>query len=386
MLNICENMMCCGCSACMTACPCDAIKMHKNQKGFYRPTINLDLCINCGQCDEVCDLKKREIGEVTIHRTVAAKNSNLDLRKRSSSGGAFIAFCESVLKYEGSVVYGAVMDETSVVRHCRAESIEECHKMQGSKYVQSYTVGIYDQVIDDLIMGRRVLFSGTPCQCGTLRRLVKVKKINASNLFLIDIICHGTPSPDIFAKYINYVKKKKKNFEKFEIRSSFADWGQYCSAIYYNGKVDSTSHLSQAYIKLFCTDACLNDSCYKCPYCTLNRPGDVTIGDFWGIEKYYPEFVDKDGVSVIISNTKAGEKMLKWINPYMLIMESSEIDCMDNQLNLKQPTVPGRNPEEFWNDFLKKDFRFILKKYAGIMIIRKVKNFVKRSLIRVRAK
>lgn len=211
---------CCGCCACMTICPAKCITMKRDEEGFLYPEIDETKCLHCGMRQKVCDFNKiHDWGAMPQPKAYAAKqNSDLE-RAKSQSGGMFAALSDVVLEM-GGVVYSAGYDEEWNVMHKRAETKEARDEMRGSKYVQSDMRDTFRRVLEDLSKGRTVLFSGTHCQCAGLRSLAEMRHARTEKLFLVDIVCHGVPSPKVYQAYMEFMKKRHKGeIEGFKFRN-----------------------------------------------------------------------------------------------------------------------------------------------------------------------
>ena len=199
MLTV-DKGRCCGCSACMSVCPKKAISMQPDKEGFLYPSIDEAKCIQCGLCERVCFYS-----DDTKKTAYAARVRDMSVRMDSQSGGMFFAMAKYCIA-EGGVVYGCGMDGTWRAVHKRAVTLEDCMAFRGSKYVQSDMGNCYALVLKDLNDGRKVLFSGTPCQCEGLLRMLNGRY--RDNLIVVDIICYGVPSPMLWQEYINYIEQK----------------------------------------------------------------------------------------------------------------------------------------------------------------------------------
>lgn len=354
---------CCGCTACMSICPKQAIAMIADEEGFLYPSISQDICIECNLCKKVCPFSDhyRPSGNYDQPLVYAVKHKDDTVRMNSSSGGMFTAISDYILDIEG-VVYGAAFDENFVVRHQKAETVEERNKFRGSKYVQSNLLEVFDDINNELKKGRAVLFSGTPCQNAGLSSYLKK---NHENLYLCDIVCHGTPSPLIFENYIRYCERKNNcNIEEYYCRFKGNGWRSHTEkAVYANGKEDGTSLLSQSYKEIFYSHVALRPACHNCKYCNFFRPSDVTIGDFWGIEKSMPDFDDNIGTSLVLINSSKGLDLFQKVSKNLYYRESNTKDCL--QYNLYAPSLPSSQRDQFWKDYRDKGFEYVLKKYTG---------------------
>lgn len=373
---------CCGCTACMCVCPTKAIKMESDEEGFLYPVIDKDLCIECGLCIETCAFQKGYDSSDNYKNpdVYAIKHTSDEVRKNSSSGGAFTAISDYVLS-EGGVIYGAAFDESMTVLHMRAKTELGRNKFRGSKYIQSNLNDVFCQVKKDLQEGKTVLFSGTGCQVASLKRYLMKLNISIKKLLLVDIICHGSSSPLIFSDYISYLEKKNEcDIKQYFFRSKINGWKGTQEIIFKNGKHDYTSALSQVHSSLYYSNLCLRPSCFSCRYTNIVRPSDITIADYWGVENYFPEFRDSLGVSAVIINTKKGSEVYSEIIDIIESIPSNIEDCSSGQRNLREPTPVNPKREAFWSDYRRNGFEFVIKKYAGYSIIGRLKRIIKRLI------
>jgi coenzyme F420-reducing hydrogenase beta subunit len=375
---------CCGCSACANACPYNAINMQEDEFGFKYPIINNALCKECGKCKSVCAFQKRKIvcpKEINKISAYAAKHISDAVRLKSTSGGVFTAISDKILNI-GGAVYGAAFNSNLRVYHIKAESAYERDEIRGSKYVQSDMTDVFSQVKNDLLRDRYVLFSGTPCQVDGLKSFLR--DINTDRLITVDLVCHGTPSPLIFADYIKFCEKKNHSkIIAYAFRSKDDGWhGHTEKAIYSNGREDCSSHLSQANKQLFYSHFTLRPACFQCKYANLYRTGDISLGDLWGIEKSLQAFDDNKGASLVIINS---EKGMELFNDIYADLHSIRINIYD----FMQPTLKNRwqvpkKRYQFWSDYQKKGYGFVCRKYTEYGFIfrnlKRIKKTIKRIL------
>ena len=290
-------------------------------------------------------------------KTYAAKHINLNERMKSQSGGAFAAFSSYVIEHNG-VVYGCILDSSLNAVHVRAESLEERDKMRGSKYVQSSMRDCFKEVKNDLKNGRIVLFSGTSCQIAGLNSYLNNKY---DNLLTIDIICHGVPSPLIWQKYIKWQELRKKSkvlHADFRNKRDFG-WRKHIETLYFENKKYTNNNL---YSKLFYNHSFLRPSCYKCPYKSIIHPGNITIGDYWGIETIAPDFDDNKGTSIILINDDKGDKWFNNIKTMFILKETIILPSL--QVPLHEPFKEPKEREFAWKLVKENKFNKILHKYA----------------------
>lgn len=363
MIQIKDKADCCGCTACASICPKDAITMEPDTLGFKYPKVDLSKCIDCGLCEKVCAFndnydKSRNLKEPEIY---AARHKDIHEIETSRSGAAFIAISDYILE-NGGIVYGVGYKDHFRVAHKRATTKEERNEFKGSKYVQSDLDGIFRQVREDLKQGNTVLFSGTPCQTAGLNSYIG-KKLR-ENLVLIDIVCHGVPSPYIWRDYLAYIEKKYKNeVVKVDFRDkSRIGWsGHIESFIFNNGrKVES-----RIYTDLFYKHIMLRPSCSKCHFTNYIRPSDFTIADYWGWEKISKDFNDDNkGCSLLFINTIKGQILLNKISNNLFLLKSDKEKSV--QPNLESPSVLDKKNTDFKIDFQRRGFKYVAKKYGNI--------------------
>ena len=351
---------CCGCNACRLICPVKAISMIPDNEGFTYPHINQDICVNCGRCKKVCPIINISTRKShNILKVFAFKHKDINVLLRSSSGGAFTAISDTVLDNNGKVC-GAVYDNVSRVKHVIGSTKTERNNMCGSKYLQSNLEDIYAKINLELEKGTQVLFTGTPCQIAGLNGYLNGK--NADNLITVDLLCHGVVSPKLFLDYIQYVEiNKKKKIIRHECRGKHCGWGHCERNFFDDGTDDYKSRFSQLHKRLFYSNLALRPSCYKCPFTSLNRESDITIADFWGIDKEIPSFCDKNGVSLILSNTSKGNKIINEINIYGSLHEATIEQAIIKQPHLQRPVQKPYKRENFWDIYLKQGYYHAIK-------------------------
>lgn len=361
-----QKQDCCGCTACSSICPSEAIRMLPDEEGFVYPEIDPDACIDCRLCKDVCAFQNgyNTSNNLDTPDVYAVKHQSDEVRQISASGGAFTAISDYILSKRG-VIYGVAFAENFRLLHQRAETKKERDLFCGSKYIQSELGDVFKQIANDLTAGRHVLFTGTSCQVGGLNEFLKKKNINRDLLLTADILCFGTPSLKVFRDFIAYLgKKKKSKVIHYSFRSKVLGWGHTEKAQFEDGTVDYTSTLSQAYKYLFHSRICLRPSCYQCKYANFMRPGDITLGDFWGIEKYHPEFTDKLGVSLVILNTQKARNVYSALSGIDCV-KSNMRECAEKQKRFSRAAEINPKRDAFWGDYKKYGFDYIIKKYTN---------------------
>lgn len=298
-------------------------------------------------------------------KTYLIKQKNLTSRMKSRSGGTFAAVSDLVLA-AGGVVYGAGLDADFQAVHRRATTAAGRDAFRGSKYVQSDMANCYRQLVEDLRDGKPVLFSGTPCQvAGALAvceaNFGKEETIDwRDRLICMDIVCHGVPSPKVWSDYLQYMQKKHHGMVTavdFRNKKNHG-WWAHIETIDINGRPKD----SQVFEKLFYEHNILRDCCHECPYKNLERVGDITIADAWGIAQHNPEFDDNYGVSLVLVSTPRGEKWLAEAMPACDAVSVSIEDYM--QEPLQRPFEKPTDYEQFWERYFSMSFKeFVSTKY-----------------------
>lgn len=368
---------CCGCTACASVCPKNAIIMKNDASGFAYPEVNSALCVDCGMCKRVCPFEcdKAET-EKTESSVYAVLNKDEKIRKKSSSGGFFSTLANEIVEKKGAV-YGAVFDDDFKVKHIRATDVENIAPMRGSKYVQSDMTGVFPQVKKDLNDGKKVLFAGTGCQVAGLKKYLGK---DFENLITVDIVCHGVPSQKHFDGYKAMLEKKYgSELKSFSFRTKKLKGEiQDIEAVFKNGKCYSEYPDIDEFRCMFSKNYTLRPSCFACPYATDKRIGDITIGDFWGIEKTMPEFKNPLGNSLVLVSTDKGKKLFDSVKNQLEIRESTIENAL--QPSLVKPATMPQNYSEFTADFEANGFEYVSKKYKLVPPMKKLKRKIKKIL------
>ncbi len=365
-----EKKDCTGCSACYSICPKGVITMMQDEKGFKYPLIDKGKCVNCRMCAKVCPIKNSHKNQIENQKVYAAKNKNLDTRLKSSSGGVFGELAKYIIQEQNGCVFGVAFDEEKKAKHIKIEDIKQIKLLQTSKYVQSDVNNTYEEVKNELLKDRYVLYSGTPCQIAGL--LSALNNINKEKLITCDIVCHGVPSPKVFNDYQKVLERKyKSRIKNINFRYKNEKEPQNFLVEFEDRKKYIKKLSSDIYYKLFIKNFTLRESCFNCKFSNMNRVADITLGDFWGIKKNINNFDDNKGVSLVILNTSQGEDIFQKIQDKFEIAESNSKDCL--QPNLIRPTEMPKKYNNFWMDYIEKGYKHTSKKYILLLNIERVK-------------
>lgn len=314
MIQITDSHNCCGCSACASICPKHCITMQEDNEGFLYPKVNESDCIDCGLCEKVCH-ELRPFEERKPQKAYAAINKDEEIRLKSSSGGIFYLLAEKTIA-EGGVVFGARFDEQWQVVIDYTETMEGVKAFMGSKYVQARMETAYADAKHFLSGGRKVLFSGTPCQIAGLHHFLRKPY---DNLMTVDIICHGTPSPKVWSRYLDeVVTAGRKAINDVQFRNKRDGWKAFNFTMAYNKDEQTVSfcshHQKNHFMRAFLCDMILRPSCYQCQAKSGRSHSDITIADFWGINTEIPDMDDDKGTGLVLVNTDKGQASLDWSN------------------------------------------------------------------------
>lgn len=378
---------CCGCRCCEQVCPKKAIYFKEDEEGFEKPLINYEKCINCGVCLNRCPQFSDTTNNSFVQKVYAAKISNINEQKTSSSGGIFSALANYVIKKQGYVC-GAVY-EGRKVKHYITNDKNELNKFKGSKYVQSDTMDTYSKIKELLENERLVLYSGTPCQIAGLKMYLRKEY---ENLITVDLICHGVPSQKLLRNYFKYLDNKYKGeVIEYNFRSKEKDiWGTNSKVIYKKDGKIKTDYIRSSldpYYKSFLEGKTYRKCCYTCKYASAQRIGDITLGDYWGVEEFHPEFKDYNGVSLVLVNTKTGKNVFEKIEDEIVYVESSIEYAKKYNHNLNAPVNMSDDRYNAYenlgsldfNTYAKKSLKFKkeLKEIIKSIIPQSIKNIIK---------
>ena len=345
MIDIKEKKNCTGCHACWSVCPRKCIRMMPDEEGFLYPQVVQEQCIDCGSCENVCPVLHPADTQPPLE-VYAARNWDENVRMSSSSGGVFTLLAKEIIR-RGGVVFGASFTKDWQVVHSWTEQLEGLAAFQGAKYVQSLMGDTYLQVCRFLKQGRWVLFSGTPCQVAGLKHFLRT---HYERLLTVDVVCHGVPSPLVWRTYLDSINPWKVPITALSMRDKTRGWKQYGmeirteDTVLYTGKAASNLY-SQGYLD----NLYLRPSCYACLAKKGRSHSDLTLGDFWGIERVYPSMDDNRGTGLVLVNTPMGMNFYR----SLLVLQK---EVIYEQALRENPSLECSAPltemrEEFWNRF-----------------------------------
>lgn len=383
------NSACTGCGACLQTCKVNAITMDVREDGFAYPHINTDRCVQCGQCMQSC----HALGNGPQRKALAcyaAQISQEKILQVSTSGGLFYALAQSILSQDG-VVYGCAYDDQYNASIERADTLEKIIRMHGSKYVWSSSSDSYPCVKADLENGKTVLYTGLPCQIAGLKKYLR---IDYPTLYTVDVLCGGAPSPYAFQRYLETLTDEagKKNLQ-FQFRDK-EKYGSGVNCTYFvNGVKHHENYLENSYYYAFSSKSRVTwrTSCYECNYKSISRASDMTIGDYWGVEKYHSAFRPQDGVSVVLINSDKGSSLFERIKGLLHFEEScasyaTERNSLVNEISEGHVKKPDERDEFFrmlrvkgWKAVDRKFLRsrkVILRKQLLLKIYRKCRQII----------
>lgn len=394
MIEIKDRKDCCGCNACVQKCPKQCIVMQIDDEGFNYPNVDKGVCIDCGLCEKVCPVINIDRNREPI-KCIAAKGKREEIVRKSSSAGVFYLLAEKTILQNG-VVFGARFNEKWDVVHSWADNIEGIAPFLSSKYVQSQIGDSYKQAESFLKEGKKVLFSGTPCQIAGLRHYLRK---DYATLLCIDVICHGSPSPGVWREYLRHEISPigRKNIVSSSIYSplserdalqikgiSFRDkrlgWKKYSFVLFSSqglGRSEQNlvsssykplvnqKHYYNLYMKAFLHNLTLRQSCFACPTRKGKSGSDILLGDFWGIARYYQDFYNENGVSMVLAYTEKGVQELQSLDLDYINIHYSETK---GNLNIEVDEPMPMERDLFFVDFRTdgiKAMKTYIKKMSG---------------------
>ena len=379
MITVTDKKLCTGCGACAAVCSLNAITLDEDHDGFNIPTVDTSLCVNCGKCDKVCPMLKDDHGIPEENkkyetRFFAGQLKDKDSLSKVSSGGAFWAFAEAVIK-RGGAVYGAVQERVDQVYHSRAVTLEEAEKMCRSKYFQSTAHVCFKDVENDLKNGKTVLFSGTGCQ---IAAIISYLGKSYDGLYTCDVVCHGVPSKKAWRSYRAEAEAKKgKKITELVFRDKSQGWSnnQY-KTTYDDGSVEYERSSTHPFHRGYLQGLFYRDSCGVCPYASLPRVSDVTLADYW---KYRGRLAEGNmGTSLIATNTSKGEALLEEAAEYLEYDAASREDALSSCRHMDSCPKEAPRRRAFLKALDKKGYHKAIKSISHGTLIKRIIKRIKR--------
>ena len=379
MIRISDKSKCTGCTACVTSCPVQCIVMRRDREGFDYPVANPDICIGCGRCDSVCPV----INPIEAAKPIAAYAAKVpDYLLHSSSGGVFPYLAADVIS-KGGVVFGAVMNPDLTVGHSEAETMDEVEAMRGSKYVQSDLYSVFDDVKAYLAEGRKVLFTGTPCQIAGLNSFLGSR---SNGLLTVEVACHGVPGPGLWERYLDCLSRKYKGrITEVTFRDKSHGWVHYEFVVANEAGRFARPYMDDPYMALFVQNMTLRPSCYSCTARGGRSGSDITLADMWTVSRLAGQMDDDKGTSLVVANTKAGQEALRELKGIEVPFDAASCG---NDGFAGRVEVPQRREEFFAGYLSAKDLHsfmkgFVVRRPFHVRMYRKVRSALSRLKRRI---
>lgn len=367
MINITDKSKCCGCNACGDVCEKHAITFKTDIEGFWYPEVNKDLCIDCSLCEKVCpvinikELKKNDYPKPA--HTIAAVNKNMRVRWNSTSGGAYTALAEAMLE-QGGYVSGAIYDEGFTgVHNYVSNNPDDLEKLRSSKYLQSNAEGLFKEIKGILIKGEKVLACGTPCQMAALRKFLRK---DYDNLIIVDFVCRGVNSPKVYRAYLDSLEKKFGSKVVYvKAKNKELGWRNLTRKVTFeNGKSYYGVHMQDDFRRGYHTNVFCRPSCYDCQFKEFPRISDITIADYWGIEKIDKNLDMNIGTSMMLLNSNKGIAFFEKVKDKLEYLETAFDAILGGNIALLKSIEPAKiDREAFFKDLDSHDFDYVTEKY-----------------------
>lgn len=379
MPNLVKKEDCTGCAACHNSCKLGAIEMKPDHTGFLYPEIIAEKCVECKACEKACPLLKKGVCTASEPKAYIAQNKSDEIRKQSTSGGAFTAIASEIIR-QGGVVFGAAFVGDYTVRHICVDNEKDLARFRNSKYVQSEIGECFKQAKEFLLDGRMVCFSGTPCQINGLKSFLAKEY---DNLITVDVMCRAVPSPKVFRRYLEAQRLKHPNMNRVVFRDKARGYSYSTLSIYdknERGLYRGGSEYDQ-WLRLFFKGFCNRESCFDCKFQTGNRISDFTLWDCWGTQNYAPEMDDNKGTTNVIVWTSKGQALFHLIDT--LMTKEIGIDNIDASLSRGNLSRPVFDKEAFWSDVEKLSPDEFLRKYVPFSFKIRIKSCIRQVIWRL---
>lgn len=375
MIQIKRKEACCGCNACGDVCAHSAITFTTDIEGFWYPQVDREKCVDCGLCEKVCpvinikELKRNDYPQPA--HTIAAFNKKMSVRWDSTSGGAFSALAEGMYEQDG-YVEGAIYNEDFSVSNFISNNPDDLKRLRSSKYLQSRAEGIFKQIQSLLRRGEKVLACGTPCQMAALRSFLRK---DYENLIIVDFICRGVNSPKVYRKYLDSLERKFGGKVVYvKAKNKELGWRNLTRKVVFdNGKAYYGVHMQDDFRRGYHTNVYCRPSCYECQFKGFPRIADITIADYWGIEKVNPNMDNNIGTSMILLNSDKGIAYFEKVKDKLEWEETKFEIILPGNIALTKPIEPAKiDRQSFFADLDKGTFEDVTAKYFPLSALQHI--------------
>ena len=373
-----NKSQCCGCEACINACKFNAIEMKYDDSLFKYPEINKEKCKNCKLCEKVCPINNKKVEKTKVKLVYAGYNINNKTLYKSASGGISYLLNEFFLKNNG-IIYGVAYTENyKSAEYVRIDNLNDLIKIQSSKYIETNKNNLYNVIKHDLEDSKNVLFTGLPCEIGALKSFLKK---DYYNLYTCGLICMGPTSQKVEKEFIEYYENNlDSSIKYFNVRSKVKGWGppNHIELIFQNDDKIIKPFNETAFGMAF--QILSRKSCLDCNFKITNTYADITIGDYWGVDKN-SEIYNKNGVSVILVHNDKFNEVLNQLSNLKLIDIKYE-DCLKNNEMIEKSRILDKRKKKFEKNFKTKGLIYAYKK-NNLWYKRVVKKILPKKLIKI---
>ena len=367
MINVKNKVDCCGCNACGDICAKNAITFKTDIEGFWYPEVDKEKCVDCGLCEKVCpimqisSLKKNDFDKPS--HAYAAIHRDMSVRWDSTSGGAFSALADVMYK-QGGYVSGAVYNADFSVSNFVSNNPDDLKRLRSSKYLQSNAEGLYAAIRDLLRSGEKVLACGTPCQMAALRSFLRK---DYDNLIIVDFICRGVNSPKVYRSYLDSLEKKYNSKVVYvKAKNKELGWRNLTRKVTFaNGQSYYGVLMEDDFRRGYHTNVFCRPSCYECQFKGFPRIADITIADFWGVERINKNLDNNIGTSMVLVNSKKGEQYFEQAKTMLELVETPLKEIFPGNKALTKSIEPAKiDRKAFFEDLASHDFDYVITKYC----------------------
>lgn len=379
MIEIKEKKICAGCTACASICPKKCIQMQSDEEGFLYPVTDVKSCVGCGACENVCPIQNPVKEEKVRQMAWLVQHKDEDVRLDSSAGGAFTAIATVIMEKGGGVVFGAAYDSKFRVHHTYVERAEELCKFRNSKYVQSDLGNCFQQVKRFLREDRWVCFSGTPCQ---IEGISKYLGKTYEKLVLVDVVCHGIPSPLVWKRYLEYQGVADKDIDNIRFRDKFYGYKYSTMSMTSSGKnVYHAGSQLDPMLRAFFSDICDRPSCYECPFKKRYRVSDLTIWDCFSVYDFDKDMDDDKGITRMLCHTKKGEDLVREIEAVAKCKEVSPDKLVAGVKEMYESVPMNPKRAKFMEDAKRFSGAELFDKYYPVTVKVRLKTVARKLLL-----